>query len=136
MMKRLLLLLPLLLCAAGPAPGQAPAADPVFGVWANPKKTIAVRTAPCGQQLCGTIVSATAKALDDARAAGVDRLIGTELLRDYRRTGPARWSGTVFIPDMGRSFSSHIVEVSPGTLRISGCILGGWICKSQDWTRL
>lgn len=130
-----------LLLAALPAAAQAPAtppppADPVFGTWTNPKHTIAVRTAPCGAELCGAIVAASPQAQQDAREAGVANLIGTELLRDYRRTGPQRWSGTVFVPDMGRSFTSRIVQVSPGVLRISGCILGGLLCKSQDWTRL
>lgn len=137
------LLLPLLFCAALPAnalpshaPVPAPAVDPIFGTWANPKHTLAVKTAPCGADLCGAIVAATPTALQDARDAGVTQLIGTELLREYRKTGSDRWSGTVFIPDMGRSFSSHIVQLSPNTLRISGCLFGGFLCKSQDWTRL
>jgi uncharacterized protein (DUF2147 family) len=121
-------LLPILL-------GAATAPDPIYGEWVNPKHTLAVRTAPCGDEVCGTIVAATREALQDAKDAGVNQLIGTQLLRGYRKTGEGRWSGTVFVPDMGRSFSSHIVALSPNTLRISGCILGGLICKSQDWTR-
>ncbi|AJP74141.1 DUF2147 domain-containing protein [Sphingomonas hengshuiensis] len=127
-----------LLLAATPAAAQGPVAppDPVFGTWANPKHSIEVRTALCGADLCGAIVAASPQAEQDARDAGIDRLIGIELLRDYRKTGDARWSGTVFVPDMGRSFTSRIVQVSPNLLRISGCILGGLICKSQDWTRV
>ncbi|WP_448662721.1 DUF2147 domain-containing protein [Sphingomonas sp. CJ20] len=134
-MKRFLSLAlsPLLLCAAAPAPV---AADPIFGVWGNPARTIAVRIAACGQEICGTIVEATAKAEQDARAAGVNTLIGVELLKDYRQTAPTRWSGTVYVPDMGRSFSSHIVAESPNSLRIAGCLVGGFLCKSQVWTRL
>lgn len=140
---RLPLSLALALCAAAPASAQAgpaptaaaPSSDPVFGTWTNPRRTIAVKTALCGSKLCGVIVAANAKAQDDAREAGIGHLVGTELLREYRKTGSG-WSGTVFIPDMGRSFSSHIVQRSPNVLRISGCILGGLICKSQDWERL
>ncbi|WP_206366437.1 DUF2147 domain-containing protein [Sphingomonas gei] len=132
--------LAILLCGNGPAarvPAVAgAAADPVFGTWANPKHTIAVKTALCGGALCGAIVDATAKAQSDARDAGIEHLVGTELLRAYHKTGSGHWSGTVFVPDMGRSFASRIVQLSPNTLRISGCIWGGLICKSQDWTRL
>jgi uncharacterized protein (DUF2147 family) len=139
-MRLLPLILPVLLCgsAANARAPTSPAAagDPVFGTWANPKRTIAVKTALCGSELCGAIVAATPRAQQDARDAGVAQLVGSELLRDYRRTGNGRWSGTVFIPDMGRSFSSRIVQLSPNVLRISGCVLGGLLCKSQDWTRL
>ena len=122
--------------AASAAPAGSTAPDPVFGTWTNPKRTIAVRTAPCGSELCGVIVAATTEAQNDAREAGVARLVGTELLRDYRKTGTNSWPGTVFVPDLRRSFSSHIVQRSAGVLRISGCILGGLLCKSQDWIRL
>lgn len=119
------------------ASGSAPTTpDPIFGTWTNPKRTIAVKTALCGSELCGTIVAANAEAQRDAREAGVEPLIGTELLREYRKTGVGSWSGTVFVPDMGRSFSSHIVQKSPDVLRISGCIFRGLICQSQDWARL
>jgi uncharacterized protein (DUF2147 family) len=110
--------------------------DPIFGTWTNPRRTIVVKTSLCGSALCGEIVAAGAEAQNDAREAGVEHLIGTELLRNYRKTGSGHWTGTVFVPDMARSFSSHIVQRSPDVLRISGCILGGLICKSQDWTRI
>ena len=129
-------ILPLLLmCAATAADAAPPLASPI-GTWQNPKRTIAVRIEVCGGQLCGHIVGATAQAESDARDAGVNNLIGIELLRDYRESGPGRWSGTVYVPDMGRSFSSHIVELAPNKLRISGCLVAGFLCKSQDWTRM
>ncbi|MHA6720500.1 DUF2147 domain-containing protein [Sphingomonas sp. RS6] len=117
-------------------PLPPPAAEAVLGTWQNPHRSIAVRTEMCGEQLCGRIVAATAEALQDARDSGVPNLIGTELLRAYRKDNDTRWTGTVYVPDMGKSFYSHIVVVSQTRLRISGCILGGWICKSQEWTRL
>lgn len=143
---RLFLPLKLALCvaaatsaqASGPVrPSTAPTSrDPIFGTWTNPRRTIVVKTSLCGSELCGEIVAAGTEAQNDAREAGVEHLIGTELLQNYRKTGSGRWTGTVFVPDMARSFSSHIVQRSPDVLRISGCILGGLICKSQDWTRI
>jgi uncharacterized protein (DUF2147 family) len=124
--------------ASGPVhtPAASTSRDPIFGTWTNPSRTIVVKTLLCGSELCGQIVAAGAEAQNDAREAGVEHLIGTELLQNYRKTGSGRWTGTVFVPDMARSFSSHIVQRSPDVLRISGCILGGLICKSQDWTRI
>ena len=113
-----------------------PSPDPVLGIWTNPKHTLAVRTKPCGDGLCGVIVWAAPKALADAREAGVAGLVGTELLQDYHRSGRGSWSGRVFVPDMGRSFSSRLRQSAPDQLTISGCLVAGFFCKSQDWRRV
>lgn len=122
---------------AGPSiAAQAPEL-PVIGKWANPKNTLAVETKPCAQgNLCGEIVWASNDALSDAKEAGVDKLIGTQLLQDYRPEGHGSWSGRVYVPDMGRSFSSRIKLTSPDTLAISGCLVGGFLCKTQVWHRV
>jgi uncharacterized protein (DUF2147 family) len=106
-----------------------------IGLWQNPKGTILVRTRACGELLCGNIVWAAPAALADAREAGVTSLIGTELLVDYRPKGIGHWTGQVYVPDQGRRFYSTIDQTSANSLRISGCILGGLICKHQDWSR-
>lgn len=117
------------------AAAQAETPPTPIGLWQNPKGTILVRTRACGQLLCGNIVWAAPAALADAREAGVTSLIGTELLVDYRPKGIGHWTGQVYVPDQGRSFYSTIDQTSANSLRISGCILGGLICKHQDWTR-
>lgn len=133
-MKSLLPILPLLAAAAPPLAVQT-TADPALGIWTNPHRTIDIRTEDCGGHLCGTIVAAAPEAVQDAHDAGIDRLIGLSLLRDYRRVSDTRWEGIVYVPGMGRTFSSHIVKVAPDTLRISGCLVGQYLCRSQDWTR-
>lgn len=106
------------------------------GLWLSPHNNVAVRTGACGDRLCGWVVWADAEARSDARDGGVSRLVGTELLEDYRFEGKGNWRGTVFVPDMGRRFRSQINTLSPAQLRVKGCILGGLICKSQVWTRI
>ena len=123
-----------LMLAASTSVLPQPAATPI-GVWQNPKGTIRVRTRLCGNLLCGNIVWASAKAMADARDAGVNSLIGTELLSDYRHSGAGLWTGQVYVPDQGRRFYSTIEQKGPNDIRISGCILGGLLCKRQDWTR-
>ena len=128
----------LLMLAGAPAGGGGMTAtrDLPVGLWQNPKATLRVRTAPCGDALCGAIAAATPTAEADAREAGIDRLIGIELLKDYRSIGRDRWAGTVYVPDMGHSFSSRIERLSSDTLKISGCLIGGFLCKSQIWKRV
>ncbi|MCI4589385.1 DUF2147 domain-containing protein [Sphingobium sp. BYY-5] len=113
--------------------GQADAQ--VEGLWLNPHNSVAVRTGSCGDRLCGWVVWANAAARQDARDGGDGELIGTRLLENYRPDGRS-WAGTVYVPDMGRRFSSQIQEMSPQQLKITGCLLGGFICRSQTWTRI
>jgi uncharacterized protein (DUF2147 family) len=126
----LLALLPLATASAG-----LPAVSDVSGVWINPHNTVAVRAARCGERLCGWIVWLDAQAAKDARNGGVLHPLGTEVLRDYRPAGDGRWRGSVFVLDMGRSFSSSLEPAGPSRLKVSGCLVGGFLCRSQIWHR-
>lgn len=133
-MRRILVATLLLLTV--PAAGAAPVGDRPDGLWLNPRNSVAVRTGPCGDRLCGWVVWADAQARADALDSGVSQLVGTRLLEDYRPDGRHQWSGTVYVPDMGRHFASYIEQTSPRQLKIRGCILGGLLCRSQLWTRI
>lgn len=121
---------------AAPALAAARPGGSPQGLWLNPHGSVAVRTGACGDKLCGWVVWARADAQKDAKESGVDRLIGTELLENYQADGASSWSGTVFVPDMKRHFSSEIDALPGDRLKIKGCILGGLICKSQIWSRI
>lgn len=108
---------------------------PIEGVWHNPKNSVAVKTGACGDKLCGWVVRANQEALDDARDGGTPNLIGTALLRDYHSNGRYSWSGTIFVPDMGRSFGSTIKMIDRNTISLKGCLIGGFFCKTQVWHR-
>lgn len=123
------------LAIAMPASATAPTQLPA-GLWLNPHNNVAVRTGPCGTHLCGWVVWASASARADAKGGGVERLLGTELLEDYAADGSGAWSGTVFVPDMGRRFASRIDLPRPDALRIRGCLWGGMICRTQTWSRI
>ncbi|MBS0481827.1 MAG: DUF2147 domain-containing protein [Proteobacteria bacterium] len=123
--------------AIGSADGAAQSSFNPSGVWRNPDGTLQVKIEAQGTQLTGRIVWAAPEAITDARESGVrEPLIGTQLLHDYRRAGENRWRGKVYVPDMGGSFSSSIVAKAETQLDISGCILGGLICKHQTWQRV
>jgi uncharacterized protein (DUF2147 family) len=107
-----------------------------MGTWINPKGNVKVETGFCGSRLCGKVIWANPHAEERARQGGVAELVGLELLHDYRRIAPENWQGEVFVPDMGRRFASKITQIDANTLKISGCILGGLICKSQVWHRI
>lgn len=114
---------------------SAGAATPIDGKWINPHGSVVVTTGECHAKLCGWVSWASAEAQADAADAGVTKLVGTELLQDYRANGRGRWTGRVFVPDMGKTFSSTLEQIDPNRLKISGCLIGGWFCKSQIWVR-
>ena len=134
-MRRALLILLLATLPASASGHDVSRAADAEGFWMNPKGTVAVHAAACGEALCARIVWASAEAEADA-AGSVPRLLGTQVLEDYRFRGNGVWSGTIFVPDMGRRFASQIEELSPTRLRIKGCVLRGLLCKSQIWTRV
>ena len=115
---------------------MAPMPSAINGTWLNPDGTVAVRTGDCAGRLCGWISWASPEAVQDAKDSGIEGLIGTELLQNYRSEAPGRWRGTVFVPDMGHSFKSRITQLSPNNLKISGCLLGGFVCMSQVWHKI
>ncbi|KQN29007.1 MULTISPECIES: DUF2147 domain-containing protein [unclassified Sphingomonas] len=128
-------LLALAVLAGGPAP-----ASPVDGTWHNPKNSVAVKTGVCpdrtaGDTLCGWVVRADDEAQADARDGGTPKLIGAALLRDYRPSGHNKWSGEIFVPDMGRTFGSTLTLVDANTIAVKGCLVGGFFCKTQTWHR-
>ena len=118
-----------LLLAAAPAPAA------ILGTWHNPQNSVAVRTGQCGERLCGWVIRASDKARHDVADKGYPPLIGTALLRDYKADGKRRWSGQIYVPDMGRPFGSSVTMVDGDTLNVRGCLIGGFICKSQIWRR-
>lgn len=139
-LRTLLLLLSLPMLLASPALAHARFAgnghDPLCGGWRNDDNSVAVRIDECGGKLCGIVTNANATAVADARGGGTDRLVGTPLLEGYRRDGPNHWSGTVFVPDLGHRFSSHITLIDRDHARIAGCLVGRFVCQSEVWQRL
>lgn len=123
--------------AAAPAGRPVRAVDPgPFGLWRNPDGSLVVRLEPCADRLCGVIAWASPAAIADAHDSGIAQpLVGTQLLIDYRPAGVGIWRGRVYVPDMGGTFLSKIVRKSADALDISGCVLGGLICKHQTWHR-
>lgn len=115
---------------------QAAPEDQSFGIWSNPQGSVHIKAHPCGTSMCGTVVWANAKAQQDARKGGTASLIGAQLFRDFVHERDDVWRGKVFVPDIGKTFSGTVTVIDARTLKGSGCLLGGIVCKSQTWTRI
>ena len=111
-------------------------AAPPSGIWTNPRHSVHVVFQRCGHALCGKVVWASAQADADAARGGGGPLVGTMLFRDFVEDAPGSWSGSVLIPDIGQTVSGTITQVDANTLRGEGCLIAGFGCKSQTWTRV
>lgn len=126
----------LLLAAALLASAPALAAEPIEGHWRNPSGSVTVRIGRCGPTLCGRVVSASARARDEAASAGTERLVGTELMSDLAQIGPGAWRADIFVPDRNVRAEGELRLADPRALIVRGCAMGGLICRSQTWTRV
>lgn len=116
---------------AGPAPAIV---SSWTGVWRNTNNTVHIKAAPCGQNMCATVIWADDKT--KASVAARDRnIIGMQLLRDFRESGPSEWRGTVYVPDRDMNVSGTITMLDRNTLRAVGCFMAV-ICQTRHWQRI
>ena len=123
-----------LLALAVPVTASAQAA--IEGQWQNPKGSVVVRLASCGDAYCGTVVRASDKAKATARKGGTANLVGTRILSDLRPVGGGTFRGKAFDPKRNIRAPATIRLLGPSTLVVKGCLIGGIICKEQRWTRV
>lgn len=120
-----------LILAAGAA-----AADPVEGTWKTKPDDNGnfghVEIAPCGDKFCGTLV----KSFDSSGAEMASDNIGKKIVWDMvAKGGGAYADGKVWAPDRDKTYNSKM-QLSGDTLSVSGCVLGGIICRASAWTRV
>ena len=47
----------------------------------------------------------------------------------------SKWSGKIYDPKIGSTYSSTIAMKGKDGLRVQGCAFGGMFCGGQTWTR-
>jgi uncharacterized protein (DUF2147 family) len=116
-------------------PAQAQSPDP-SGTWLTQSGDTRVRIAKCGTALCGIIVSSTyQKDTNNSDPKLRERsMVGVQMISDIRPTGDG-FSGQLYNPQDGKTYTGKLKVMSPTTLQLSGCVLGGLICRSQTWTK-
>ena len=102
------------------------AAD-VNGEWLRGDGKSKVRFAPCGGgAICGTVTW--------LRDADSPAKIGQKVFYEMRSSGDNTWAGKAFNPDDGKEYTGKMT-LTGASLNTAGCVFGGLICKSFDWTR-
>ena len=114
-------------------PAFAP--DPVEGQWKTQPDDNGnfgvVEIAPCGERLCGTLLQGYDA---NGRPVASDN-IGRFIIRDMAAEGGGAYGGgTIWAPDRDQTYRSRM-ELSGDRLQVSGCVLGGLVCRNQNWQR-
>jgi uncharacterized protein (DUF2147 family) len=116
--------------------GAAMAGDPVEGIWKTKPDDNGnfgyVQIAPCGPALCGTLI----QSFDGTGAKMDSENIGKRIVWDMLPEGDGSYGGgKVWAPDRDKTYSSTM-QMTGNSLAVSGCVLGGLICRASDWSRV
>ncbi len=111
-------------------------ADPVEGVWKTKPDDNGnfghVQIAPCGDKLCGVLI----QSFDSSGAEMASENIGKQIVWDMVASGDGSYGeGKVWAPDRDKTYNSKM-SLSGDTLSVSGCVLGGMVCRASDWSRV
>jgi uncharacterized protein (DUF2147 family) len=124
-MTRALLVALALLAASVSAANASDAA----GLWIRDDGSAKLRFVPCGGggTLCGFLAW--------KKESGGTAKIGQKLFSDMKPNGKDSWEGSAFNPEDGKRYTAKLT-LSSDRLVTAGCVLGGLICQSFDWTRV
>ena len=119
--------------AAAVPPAAATAKDQIEGLWKH--GPMVIRIAPCGGNLCGTVVKASTLQQQKAERGSGTRLIGSRLITGIEPTGPDMYKGRVFAADRNVYASGTVHQLSPNEIEVKGCVLMV-ICRSRTYDRV
>jgi uncharacterized protein (DUF2147 family) len=118
------------------ATAQAQASDP-SGTYLSESGETRVRIARCGQAYCGTITSVQGDAKDannpDPALRGRN-LVGVQMISNITPSGEG-FTGQLYNYKDGKTYSGKM-SFQGKAMQLSGCVLGGLICRSQTWTKV
>jgi uncharacterized protein (DUF2147 family) len=97
----------------------AAAADDIEGRWRTESGAFAT-IASCGKAFCITL----------SRGAHTGKRIGR-----MNAEGERRYSGEITDPENNKTYAGK-ASLNGASLSMKGCVLGGLICREQNWTRM
>ncbi|MEJ6402643.1 DUF2147 domain-containing protein [Yoonia sp. 2307UL14-13] len=114
--------------------GTMAMADPLEGTWQTGRDDNGnfghIRVAPCGAQLCGTLV----RSFDSSGNQISTEFDGRNIISQTVARGSGEYRGKVYAPDRDKTYNSRL-QLSGNSLSVSGCVLG--ICRNGGtWTRV
>lgn len=108
-------------------------------VWLTEDGDTRVRIGPCGNEICGVVVWQRVPYNDENNPDPAKRtrpIVGIRMISHIQPTGPTSWTGELYSFDEGFTVKGSATRIGADKLKLSGCVLGGLICRSVIWTRV
>lgn len=134
-MKRLFALAAIL--ALTPGPASAAEMSPI-GDWMVNEGYAVIRIDNCDGKMWGIVAWERKAGFDTENPDPAKKgrpIIGMPILLAMAPTKPNLWEGEIYNSQNGKTYDSKISMVNETTLKLEGCVLGGWFCGGQNWTR-
>ena len=100
-------------------------AGSAHGVWLHKDTGAHIKAYSCGGGL-GLMVAKSSK----------QNQVGKVIMCGAKNSGDNKWKGKLKNLTDGNTYSGTVQYKSNDTLKLSGCALGGLVCKRQTWTRV
>ena len=124
--------------------GAAQASEAI-GTWRMENGKVTVKVSHCGGNLCGTVVGLR-KPRDDKGRPRLDKenpnpalrkrpVIGLTILNNMKPRGDGYWTGTIYNPDDGNTYSSNMTLQNANVMRVKGCV-ASVLCRSMKFIRV
>jgi uncharacterized protein (DUF2147 family) len=110
------------------ASGVSLAAErPYLGDWARGDGKTKIHVASCGAEICARNTW--------VKHGASGEKVGDRLILKVKPAGAGHWSGKAFDPQRDQNYAIN-VHVTDKHMTTRGCVMGGLICQSMNWTRL
>jgi uncharacterized protein (DUF2147 family) len=113
---------------------QAPDAT---GTYMNETGRTKVKLDGCKTGLCGTVIWMQSP-VNDINNPDVSKrnrpVVGIQAV-SLKSTGPDTYAGTLYDTESGKTYTGK-AKFSGTNVELSGCILGGLICRTSTWQRV
>ena len=105
----------------------ASAAD-ISGTYVRPSTGTQVEFYKCSGKVCGKIVAVKDKSKE--------KTVGTIILKGATRSDDTTFKGELLNTEDGKIYNGVLTVVSANEIRLEGCVLGGIVCKGENWTKV
>lgn len=110
----------------------------VLGVWKTHQGEL-IRFINCGKRLCGKLIRTRSKLKKDTNNPNPKlrkrAIKGLTIIRSHKKTGPKKWSGTVYNIQDGKTYRGALHLTSTRSAKLTGCSSSGF-CQTATWTKI
>ncbi len=115
-----------LLSASTVAPASAATSSEISGIWMRSDGNVRVIIKHCGKAYCATNIWVKDTSNGEA--------VGDRLVMNVTPQSANILTGTGYDAKRKLTYSMQI-SVEPNSLSSRGCVIGGMICKTLDWSK-